>query len=147
MLYRRLGRTDEKVSILGFGTMRLPVIGGGDDTRVDEEKSIEMIRYAIDSGVNYIDTAYPYHGGMSESVLGKALEDGYREKVYIATKLPSWLVASRKDMDRYLNEQLERLKTDSIDFYLAHALNSDFWDLVKKHGIFDFLDSALRMAE
>lgn len=142
MLYRRLGRTDEKVSILGFGTMRLPVIGG-DDTRVDEEKSIEMIRYAIDSGVNYIDTAYPYHGGMSESVLGKALEDGYREKVYIATKLPSWLVASREDMDRYLNEQLERLKTDSIDFYLAHALNSDFWDLVKKHGIFDFLDSVL----
>ncbi|MHC1755498.1 MAG: aldo/keto reductase [Methanosarcina sp.] len=143
MLYRRLGKTDEKVSILGFGTMRLPTIGGN-DTRVDEEKAVQMIRYAIDSGVNYIDTAYPYHGGMSESVLGKALKDGYREKVYLATKLPSWLVTSREDMDRYLNEQFERLKTDYIDFYLIHALNRDFWDLVKKHDVFDFLDSALK---
>lgn len=123
--------------------MRLPTIGG-DDSKVDEEKAVQMIRYAIDSGVNYIDTAYPYHGGMSEFLIGKALQGGYREKVYLATKLPSWLISSREDMDRYLNEQLERLKTDYIDFYLVHSLNTDFWQQVKKHGVFDFLDSALR---
>lgn len=142
MLYRKLGQTDKMASILGFGTMRLPTIGG-DDSQIDGEKAVNMIRYAIDSGVNYIDTAYPYHGGMSESIIGKALEDGYREKVYLATKLPSWLITGREDMDHYLNEQLERLRTDHIDFYLLHALNRDFWDLVKKHGIFNFLSSAL----
>ena len=123
--------------------MRLPTIGG-DDSQIEEEKAAQMIRYAIDCGVNYIDSAYPYHGGMSEFLIGKALQDGYREKVYLATKLPSWQITSREDMDRYLNEQLERLKTDYIDFYLVHALNKDFWPLVKKHGIFDFLDSALK---
>lgn len=142
MLYRKLGQTDKMASILGFGTMRLPTIGD-DDSQVDEEKAVKMIRYAIDSGINYIDTAYPYHGGMSEFVIGKALEGGYREKVYLATKLPSWLITSREDMDRYLNEQLEKLRTDHIDFYLLHALNKDFWELVKKHGVFDFLNSAL----
>lgn len=142
MLYRKLGQTDKMASILGFGTMRLPIIGD-DDSQVDEEKAVKMIRYAIDSGINYIDTAYPYHGGMSESVIGKALEGGYREKVYLATKLPSWLITSREDMDRYLNEQLEKLRTDHIDFYLLHALNKDFWELVKKNGVFDFLNSAL----
>lgn len=142
MLYRKLGQTDKMASILGFGTMRLPIIGD-DDSQVDEEKAVKMIRYAIDSGINYIDTAYPYHGGMSESVIGKALEGGYREKVYLATKLPSWLITSREDMDRYLNEQLEKLRTDHIDFYLLHALNKDFWELVKKHEVFDFLNSAL----
>lgn len=143
MLYRELGQTGKSVSILGFGTMRLPTLGG-DDSKVDEEKAAQMIRYAIDHGVNYIDTAYPYHGGMSEFVIGKALQNGYREKVCLATKLPSWLVTSREDMDRYLNEQLERLRTDYIDFYLLHALNRDFWPLVKKHGVFDFLNSALK---
>jgi predicted aldo/keto reductase-like oxidoreductase len=103
-----------------------------------------MLRYAIDSGINYIDTAYPYHGGMSEIVIGNALENGRREKVYLATKLPSWLITSREDMDHYLNEQLERLKTDYIDFYLIHSLNKDFWANVKRHEVFDFLDSALK---
>lgn len=122
--------------------MRLPTIGN-DDSNVDEEKAVHMIRYAIDSGINYIDTAYPYHGGLSESIIGKALQGNYREKVYLATKLPSWLVKSREDMDDYLNEQLERLGTDYLDFYLLHALNRDNWDLIKKHGVFDFLNSAL----
>jgi len=123
--------------------MRLPTLGG-DDSNIDDEKAANMLRYAVDSGVNYIDTAYPYHGGMSEVVIGKALEGGYREKVYLATKLPSWLITSREDMDKYLNEQLERLKTDYIDFYLVHSLNKDFWANVTKHGVFDFLDSALK---
>lgn len=143
MLYREFGQTGKNVSVLGFGTMRLPTLGG-DDSKVDEEKAVHMIRYAIDQGVNYIDTAYPYHEGMSEFLIGKALQEGYREKVYLATKLPSWLITSRKDMDRYLNEQLERLRTDYIDFYLLHALNRDFWPLVKKHGVFDFLNSVLK---
>ena len=88
------------------------------------ERARYMIRYAIDNGVNFIDTAYPYHGlsldqgGASEPFLAKALKDGYREKVKIATKLPSWAIETREDMDRYLNEQLKRLETDCIDFYM-----------------------------
>jgi uncharacterized protein len=143
MLYRKLGQTDKNVSILGFGTMRFPTLEG-DDSKVDEEKAVSMIRYAIDNDVNYIDSAYPYHGGMSEFVIGNAVQGGYREKVYLATKLPSWLITSREYMDNYLNEQLERLRTDYIDFYLLHALNKDFWSLVKKHDVFDFLNSALK---
>lgn len=143
MLYRKFGKTNEEVSILGFGCMRFPTVD--EDTKnIDEEKSIEMVRYAIDNGVNYIDTAYPYHGGMSEPLVGKALQDGYREKVYLATKLPSWLIKTREDMDKYLNEQLEKLQTDYIDFYLVHALNKDFWSNLTNNGIFEFLDSAIK---
>lgn len=149
MQYRTLGKTNEKVSVLGYGCMRLPVING-DVTNIDEEKAIEMIHHAIDKGVNYIDTAYPYHGtgmargGESEPFVGRALKVGYREKVNLATKLPSWLIKTREDMDKYLNEQLERLQTDKIDFYLVHALNKGVWDNLKKLGIADFLDSAVK---
>ncbi len=101
--------------------MRLPVIGD-DPSNIDEENASNMIHYAIDHGVNFIDTAYPYHsssldhGGESEPFVAKALKDGYREKVKIATKLPSWMIKSLDDMDNYLNEQLTRLGTDYIDF-------------------------------
>ncbi len=97
MLYRKLGKTDENVSILGFGCMRLPVKKVDNkcthvferNKNVDEEKSIEMIQYALDQGVNYFDTAYNYHGGNSEKVLGKALR-GHRDRILIATKLPTF---------------------------------------------------------
>ncbi|MBC7319199.1 aldo/keto reductase, partial [bacterium] len=119
MKYREMGKLGIKVSALGFGAMRLPTKGSFSD--VDEAKSIEMIRYALDYGVNYIDTAYVYHGGQSEVIVGKALRDGYRDKTYIATKLAVWLVNNEADMDKMLKEQLERLNTDYIDFYLLHG--------------------------
>jgi len=150
MLYRKFGKTNEMVSILGFGCMRLPLMPGGDPSKIDEEFATKLIRYAIDEGVNYIDTAYPYHGkgmataGQSEPFVGKVLKDGYREKVKIATKIPSWLIKTRSDMDNLLNEQLKRLGTDTIDFYLVHGLNDILWKKVKDLGITEFLDQAIR---
>ncbi|MDD3225559.1 MAG: aldo/keto reductase [Clostridium sp.] len=149
MLYRKLGKTNEKVSALGFGCMRLPVIDG-DGTRIDEKEATQMIHSAIDRGLNYVDTAYPYHGkggaegGESEPFIGRALKDGYRKKVNLATKLPSWLIKTREDMDKYLNKQLERLQTDRIDFYLLHALSAERWDKLEKLGVKEFLDSAIK---
>lgn len=150
MLYRKFGKTNEMVSTLGFGCMRLPLLPGGDPSKIDEEKAMKLIRYAIDEGVNYIDTAYPYHGtgmdkgGQSEPFVAKVLRDGYRQKVKLATKLPSWLIKTRKDMDKYLNEQLQRLQTDSIDFYLVHNLNAGVWNTLKDAGIAEFLDQAIK---
>ena len=143
MQYRQMGKTNEKVSVLGFGCMRFQVKNGKND-QIDEEKAITQLRMAIDKGVNYIDTAYPYHEGNSEIVVGKALENGYREKVKLATKLPSWLIKSRQDMDKYLDEQLAKLRTQYIDFYLIHALRKEFWENLKKNDIFDFIDKALK---
>ena len=128
------------LSIMGFGCMRLPT---GQDGRIDEDHAARMLRYAVDNGVNYVDTAYPYHNAESEPFLGRALQGGYREKVNLATKLPSWLINSRQDMDRYLDEQLERLQTDHIDFYLVHGLMRPFWDKLRGLGLAEFLDSAL----
>ena len=136
MLYRKLGKTNEKVSILGLGCMRLPEIDG----KINEREATSMLRYAIDNGVNYIDTAYIYHNGESEGFVGRALKNGYREKVNIATKLPTWLIKNREDMDRIFDEQLERLQTDYIDFYLVHNLNEKIYPYVKEQGLFEFLE-------
>jgi len=125
MLYRKVLKNGDELSILGFGCMRLPV---KEDGKIDEKRTMSQVRYAIDKGVNYVDTAWPYHMGESEPYLGRALADGYREKVKIATKLPSWLVESREDMDKFLNTQLERLKTDHIDYYLVHGIAGEAWD-------------------
>ena len=143
MLYRKFGKTGMDVSALGFGAMRLPIIGGKFD-HIDEKTAEAMLKYAVGHGVNYVDTAYVYHGGMSEKVVGKILaKNDLRDKVYIATKLPTFMVQKRKDMDKFLNEQLERLKTDHIDFYLMHGLGKDRWDAMKDLGVMDFMDSAL----
>ena len=127
MRYREMGKNGVEVSALGFGCMRFPVVEGDGD-KIDEAKSIEMIRYAIDNGVNYLDTAFFYHGGNSERLVGKALKDGYRKLAYLATKLPLGNVNCEEDVERIFNEQLEKLDTDYIDFYLLHAVNNDSWD-------------------
>jgi len=137
MQYRTLGNTGLEVSALGFGAMRLPMIDG-EDNAVDEPLAIEMIRYAIDHGVNYADSAWGYHGGDSERVLGKALADGYREKTILATKLPTWDVETIEDCDRMFNEQLERLQTDRIDCYLLHCLSRDRWPKMRDLGVTDW---------
>ncbi|MEM2185011.1 MAG: aldo/keto reductase [Candidatus Methanomethylicia archaeon] len=141
MRYRRFGSLDWYVSALGFGAMRLPTLGG-DYSSVDEDEAIKMIRYGIEHGINYIDTAYGYHGGKSEVIVGRAIE-GFRDRVRIATKMPIWLVNSHSDMDRVLNEQLNRLNIDYIDFYLLHGLNRDRWRKVKELNVFEWLKHAL----
>ena len=144
MEYRNFGNTNFKPSALGFGCMRLPQILG-EENRIDEPEATRMVRYAIDQGVNYIDTAWSYHGGQSEVFLGKALQDGYREKVALATKMPSWLIEKQEDFDYYFSTQLERLQTDHIDFYLLHALNQGYWDTYLKFHVFDWAEK--QMAE
>ncbi|GFE62855.1 aldo/keto reductase [Geobacter sp. AOG2] len=138
MQYRTMPKNGDKLSVLGFGCMRLPMKDG----RIDEARAIAQIRHAIDNGVNYMDTAWPYHGGESEILLGKALKDGYRDRVKVATKLPSWMIRSRADMDRYLAAQLEKLGTDRIDYYLVHSLDGPQWDTMASLGVADFLDRA-----
>ncbi|GHU65449.1 aldo/keto reductase [Clostridia bacterium] len=130
------------VSRLGMGCMRLPTKKDGDKNVVDRPAAIELIRASIDGGVNYVDTAYGYHGGESELVVGEALKDGYRGRVSLATKLPSWLVKEEADMDRLLNEQLKKLQTDHIDFYLLHAVNKSHIANYRKLNYQKFLERA-----
>ena len=138
MLYRKMAKSADELSVLGFGCMRLP----GENDRIDEKRATAQVRYAIEHGVNYVDTAMPYHQGESEPFLGRALGEGYRARVKLATKLPPWRVETRQDMDRLLNLQLERLRTDRIDYYLLHGLNRATWEKMKLLGALEFLDRA-----
>ena len=143
MKYRKFGNLGREVSALGFGAMRLPVVGD-DKTKIDENEAIKMIRYAIDNGVNYVDTAYGYHGGESEKLVGLALKDGYREKVTLATKMPTYLVKTREDFDRFFYEQLEKTQADYFDFYLLHTLNREKWDNVHSLGVLEWAEEKKR---
>jgi len=138
MQYRHVPKNGDQLSALGFGAMRLATKRG----RIDEERATCQIRDAIDKGVNYIDTAVPYHGGESERFLGRALGDGYREKVKLATKLPPWSVKTREDMDRILDIQRKKLQTDHIDYYLLHSLDANHWKRLRDLGVLQFLDAA-----
>lgn len=145
MLYRTLGKTGEKVSVLGYGCMRLPVLDN-DYGKVDEKAAMKLVRYAVDNGVNYIDTSWPYHSldqykeGTSEPFVGKALKEIGRDKLFVATKLPIWAVKTREDMDAFLNAQLKSLQTDYIDFYLVHNIMELTWYNVVRLGLADFLN-------
>ncbi|MCS3901602.1 aldo/keto reductase [Methanococcus voltae] len=138
MNYRTINKTKDDVSILGFGAMRFPLKNG----RIDKLKTEEMLKYAIDNGVNFIDTAFPYHFGESEIFLGNFLSKNpeYKEKIKLSTKLPSWEVRKTEDMDNLLNKQLSKLKTDCIDYYFIHSLSGDTWNKLLDLGILEFLD-------
>jgi len=141
MKYRTNIRSGEQVSLLGFGMMRLPTIGG-DLSKIDEKEAISMLRYAIDSGVNYVDTAYAYHGGNSETVTGKALKDGYREKVSVATKLPLWDAKKTSDLSEIFETQLKRLDMEYIDYYLVHSIEDELYETFKSLDVYDFVKKA-----
>jgi uncharacterized protein len=142
MKYRKFGKLDWQGSVLGFGAMRLPQTDA-EPAHVDEAESIRMVRHAIDNGVNYVDTAYPYHAGRSEAVIGMALQDGYRQKVKLATKMPPWFINSQSDMDRILDEQLKRLQSSTIDFYLLHGLGQDTWPKLRDLKVFNWVEKAM----
>jgi hypothetical protein len=145
MLYRQLNKTGIDLSILGFGCMRLPTLDHKPE-KIDYPKASQMLHYAIDHGVNYVDTAYFYHAavfgqrGGSEPFVGEALSGGWRKKVHLATKMPLFLVKHKEQMDTFLKEQLERLKTDYLDFYLLHGLNGETWNRMRDMGVREFLD-------
>ena len=139
MLYRQMPKNGDRLSILGFGCMRLPERRG----KIVDDRATRQIRDAIDRGVNYLDTALPYHMGACEPFLARALADGYRERVRLATKLPPWSVKRRDDMDAILASQLERLGTDRIDYYPVHALKAASWKKMKALGVREFLDAAV----
>jgi len=148
MRYKKLGRTGVEVSALGFGCMRLPTLGSAD--AIDEPAAARLLRDAIEQGVNYIDTAWFYHAksfgqeGQSEPFVGRALEGGFRKRVSLATKLPQQVIRTAEAMETHLARQLERLRTDHIDFYLVHGLDSESWERMKGLGVREFLESARR---
>ena len=138
MQMREIEKNGDKISALGFGAMRLPTKTG----RIDKESAKKLIYDSIDNGVNFIDTAYPYHGGASESFLGEILQGEYREKVKLCTKMPSWFIKKYEDMEKYLEIQLEKLQTDYIDYYLIHSLGKGSFEKLKELGVLEFLENA-----
>ena len=144
MNYVPFGKLGFDVSRLGFGCMRLPTRMEGDKKVIDREEAVRMIRRAIDAGVTYIDTAYGYHGGESETVVGLALRDGYREKVTLTTKLPYWAVEEKGDLDKVLDLQLKRLGLPGVDFYILHAMRRDAYAKLDALDFKGFYARALR---
>lgn len=144
MKYRTLGKQKRKVSVLGFGAMRFPV-HNGNDAEIQREPTIQLLHRAIDAGINYIDTAYVYHGGHSEQLVAEALSQGnYRHRTYVATKLPIWNVQKPSDFDQLLDEQLRNLRTEQIDFYLLHCLQRPEWNRLLQLGLLEWCDRVVK---
>jgi len=136
MQFRKFGKLDWQASSLGFGCMRLPTDSGDPNSpNITESEAFAILRHAIDSGVNYLDTAYRYHSTNSERVVGRALKGGYRDKVRIATKSPVSMIKTAAEYDKILDEQLQKLDVDHIDFYLFHGLGRQTWGMVQQEGI------------
>ena len=136
MQYRTIPKNGDKISPLGFGAMRLPLKNG----KIDRDKASKLIYYAIDNGINLIDTAYLY--GDSESFLGEVLKGDYRDKVKISSKLPSINVRKYEDMETILDEQLKRLQRDCIDYYFIHAVDLKTMNRLLKRDLLKFLNKA-----
>lgn len=136
MKYRKFGFTGFKVSALGLGCMRFPTKKLM-PLQADMPKSIKLIKSAVDKGINYIDTAWVYHFGASEKIIGIALQDGYRKKLHLVTKSPLFLVNKAEDFDKFLNKQLKKLQTDYIDTYLFHSMNKSGLEKLKKYNLID----------
>ncbi|UCG43533.1 MAG: aldo/keto reductase [candidate division WOR-3 bacterium] len=148
MRYRNLGDSRIKVPALGFGAMRMPMLKARRDTKrrtgVDVEEAVRMMHRAFDLGASYFDTAYGYHQGWSEPVVGKALKSLPRDRFMVATKMPVWLVSKPSDFNRLLRTQLRRLGTGYLDFYLLHALNKQSFEKARDFGVLDFLEAQKR---
>ena len=134
---RRFEKLGIDVSLLGFGCMRFPTNAEG---KIDRPLAEKMLDKAIAAGVNYIDTAYPYHDGESELFVGEALKKYPRDSYYLATKLPIWFINTIEDVDKYFNEQLSKLQTDHFDFYLMHAMNRGSWRKMVELGTVERLE-------
>jgi hypothetical protein len=148
MKYKTFGKTGEKVSILGFGAMRLPHFETSD--QINKEETDKIISYAIENGVNLIDTAYNYHGktlngkGNCEDYVGNFIDEySYRDEVFLSAKLPSWLIRKQEDMESIFENQLKDLKTDSIDFYMLHHLDEGSWKRYRQLNVFEWMDELL----
>jgi hypothetical protein len=143
MQYRKMGSLEWEVSALGFGAMRLPQ-RRFNRMRAETDESIRIIRHGIELGINYVDTAWPYHLGDSERIVGQALHNGYRERVHLVTKLFMPMVREAAAFDRYLNSQLEKLQTDYLDTYLFHSLDRGSFEKVKRLGLIEKMEEAKR---
>ena len=141
---RKFEKFANEIPLLGFGCMRFPV---NEDGSINEEESTKMLDYAIKNGVTYIDTAYPYHGGESENFVGRVLKNYNREDIYLATKLPTFRVESKEDVEKYFNEQLKKLQVEYFDFYLLHALNAERWERAKKYEMIEFCEEMKRQGK
>ena len=143
MEYRKLGQTGIEISAVGFGTMRLPTLDGVFSS-IDIEKAKAVVRHAIDNGVNYVDTAYPYHlNGNSEKAVKEILADGYRQKVYVGDKLSMWVCDTYEECEEFFNSQLERTGAGYFDIYFLHSLDKNFWEKAKRLNVLKLFDKLI----